>query len=188
MSFDATRAVWEYARRHPDDITNTEMLVLLNLTDHMNSRTRLCNPSFVTIAKETRLHPATVKRAMRGLMNLGLICRTQGGGRVSNRYVVMLELSHKTTAGVAENDSWSSTERQQQSHSDTGAVAESDTNQEVTKKEPAQSGSTVTASGAASPANRLGVVVEIDGAEQRRKAREAMDATALMLKKKWGTA
>lgn len=66
-----------------------EKIVLIDLADHMNSKTGRCFPSHVTIAKGCGISEASVKRALVQLEQHGLITivpRSAGAARLSNQY------------------------------------------------------------------------------------------------------
>jgi len=89
MSYDATRAVWDYTRKR-DDLSSAELLVLLDLADRQNPQTAQLNPSIKRMADDCHCSEATIKRAVVRLTELGLIRVTSGGGRVANRYVLVI--------------------------------------------------------------------------------------------------
>lgn len=80
--------------------TSPQKLLLFQLAWHVNSESGLCNPSLATLAAETGLGLSTIKRALAGLQEQGLIVwesSAKQGKRFSNRY--RLNLTIRPTAG-----------------------------------------------------------------------------------------
>ena len=70
--------------------TSAEKLVLVQLAYHANQETGRCNPSVSLLAAESSLSDSTVKRALRGLAEQGLIQIRSGreGFNTSNNYLL----------------------------------------------------------------------------------------------------
>lgn len=70
--------------------TSAEKLVLVQLAYHANQETGRCNPSVSLLAAEASLSDSTVKRALRGLVEQGLVEIRSGreGFNTSNNYLL----------------------------------------------------------------------------------------------------
>ena len=78
-------------RTFPD--TSNEKHVLRVLADHADIDTGTCCLKVSTICRETLLKPTAIKTAIRGLVELGIIERTNRirtwGGKAANRYRIL---------------------------------------------------------------------------------------------------
>ena len=79
-------------KTYPD--TSNEKHVLRMIADHADIDTGTCCVKVSTICRETLLKPTAVKTAIRGLVELGIIERTnriraRGGGKAANRYRIL---------------------------------------------------------------------------------------------------
>jgi predicted transcriptional regulator len=138
MSYEATRAAWEFiCSPEGDKLKPLDRLVLLNLADRMNGRTRRLNPSMTTIAKNCGCTDRSVRSALLRLMDAGVVVRRRpGNGSASNSYHLYLSTensSDQTAEDISGRTEDSSEEGGKKRPSPRN---EFPPNQEVTKKEP----------------------------------------------------
>lgn len=82
---------YRWAKSWNEGLTSPQMFVLIMLADHYNETAKRAWPAIDTLARMTRLSPATVKRALRDLKSMGLIeveywFDNSTGRQKSNRY------------------------------------------------------------------------------------------------------
>jgi helix-turn-helix protein len=79
------------------DLSSTEKLVLLAMTDHASPDGSGCYPSIDTLAKKTSLSPRSVQGAIRSMEKAGFLLRigkAKGGRRVTTEYSIDLDSHH----------------------------------------------------------------------------------------------
>jgi len=130
-----------------DDLSSTEVTVLIYLCAFANAKTGQCNPSQSTLASRARLTRRSAVRALNGLEEKGYIERKQNfrsdGGATSCSYIINLQkLPEHHPASVAIGVTQShrgcdtvsqgyDTESQGVGHSVIGGVTQCHTNQEL---------------------------------------------------------
>ena len=134
VSYEATAAVWAYSLNNPGSMSGSDLLVLLNLADHMNKETRRIFPAKDTIAAECQMSVRTVSRSIEVLKALGVVVQeTHHRGRV-NHYRIMLPIGQIDRYKRTPTDKLAV----DNGHSVNGQRSDWPTNQEETKKEPAE--------------------------------------------------
>lgn len=79
MSAKATFWAWEMSAM--DELSASELLVLLKLADNHNEDTGRCDPSIPYIAKKTKLNAKTVKKALRSMHQKSILFISQRTGQ-----------------------------------------------------------------------------------------------------------
>lgn len=83
MSIKLMAAAWEL------DIPQTEKMVLLCLCDYANDKGE-CWPAVESLARKCSVSDRTVQRAIRGLVQSGILAVKQSRGRVANTYSIII--------------------------------------------------------------------------------------------------
>ncbi len=77
--FELTKYILENVNIDNSGLDMKEYITLVQLSHHLNSNTLQCNPSKVTLSKESCMHERTVTEATNGLRDKGFITWVQGG-------------------------------------------------------------------------------------------------------------
>ena len=190
MSYEASKMAWAYTRAHPD-MDSADAFVLLALADRLNVKTRILCPSLTRLAADTHLSVATVQRAIKRLIERGLLVRYSGGPGKANRYMLTIDpvhpdhshSDHSQDDHSQDDQGTPVTQNTNPGHSDQSPWSPRATNQERTKeKEPALSDAATPEGGDAHEAG-LRVVVSKDN--DYGSAHAAMREVTDRLRKKW---
>jgi hypothetical protein len=137
MSYEATKLAWAYTREHPE-LSSHEALVMLALADRLNTHTGQLNPSVRRLALDCHCSETKVKESLARFVEMGLLEKVSGGGRVSNKYVLLI---HNPGAPRPGRETTGSRDDLHPAASDLAGGRRATTNQERTiEKEPAPIG------------------------------------------------
>ncbi|GLZ28066.1 hypothetical protein Lesp02_02560 [Lentzea sp. NBRC 105346] len=98
MSIKVMTWVWDHAH-----VSGTELLLMLAIADQANDRGTDAWPSIHDLARRTRLNERTVQRVIQRLQAGSHITVEAGGGRLRNRYTIIMSSTTNDPAPPVDN-------------------------------------------------------------------------------------